>query len=82
MFIALIKDFRADIYGDFLNLIMPSVIGSLDISNVGIIDKIFTLLSFGVKYLTKSIKDDIVNFYSTYSEIISHKNKFVRKFAA
>ena len=61
---------------------MPNVIGSLDISNVTLVDKIFTLVSFAVKYLTKSIKNDICNFYSTYSEIVSHKNKFVRKFAA
>lgn len=82
MFIALIKDFRADIYQDFLKLIMPNVIGALDISNVTLVDKIFTLLSFGVKYLTKSIKDDLQNFYETYSEMLSHRNKFVRKFAA
>lgn len=61
---------------------MPRVIGSLDISNVTLLDKVFTMLSFAVKYLTKSIKEDIVSFYNAYTELLSHKNKFVRKFAA
>ncbi len=82
LFIALIKDFRGDIYQDFLKMIMPNVISALDISNVTLVDKIFTLLSFGVKYLTKYIKDDLRNFYETYSEMLAHRNKFVRKFAA
>ncbi|TNV87999.1 hypothetical protein FGO68_gene14880 [Halteria grandinella] len=82
LFIALIKDFRTDIYQDFLTLILPRVISSLDISNVQLLDKIFTLISFSVKYLTRSIKEDLPIFYSTYSELLSHKNKFVRKFSA
>jgi U3 small nucleolar RNA-associated protein 20 len=82
LFIALIKDFRSEIYQDFLNQIMPSVIGALDISNVILVDKIFTLMSFGVKYLTKSIKEDLENFYQTYVEMLAHRNKFVKKFAA
>jgi len=61
---------------------MPNVIGALDITNVTLVDKIFTLLSFAVKYLTKSIKEDISNFYQVYVELLAHKNKFVRKFAA
>ena len=79
---ALVKDFRGDIYEDLLALIMPRVIAVLDISNVELVEKVFTLLSFGVKYLTKAIKDDIERFYSTYCELLSHKNKFVRRFAA
>lgn len=63
-------------------MIMPRVIGVLDITNVALMDKIFTLLSFGVKYLTRSIKEDINSFYSAYIELLAHKNKFVRKFAA
>jgi len=61
---------------------MPSVLGALDISNVILVDKIFTLMSFGVKYLTKSIKDDLENFYQAYIEMLAHRNKFVKKFAA
>ncbi len=61
---------------------MPNVIGALDISNVILVDKIFTLMSFAIKYLTKSIKDDLENFYMTYVEMLGHRNKFVRKFAA
>jgi U3 small nucleolar RNA-associated protein 20 len=61
---------------------MPSVINALDITNAILVDKIFTLMSFGVKYLTKSIKDDLENFYQIYIEMLSHRNKFVKKFAA
>jgi hypothetical protein len=82
LFIALIKDFRGDIYDDFIKQIMPSMISALDISNVTLLDKVFTLLSFAVKYLTKSVKEDLDNFYSTYVELLGHKNRFVRKFAA
>lgn len=39
-------------------------------------------MSFAVKYLTKSIKEDLPSFYSVYFELLSHKNKFVRKFSA
>ncbi len=58
------------------------MINALDISNVTLLDKIFTLLSFAVKYITKSIKEDLENFYSAYVELLGHKNRFVRKFAA
>jgi hypothetical protein len=40
------------------------------------------MISFAIKYLTKSIKEDLKNFYSTYIEMLGHRNKFVRKFAA
>lgn len=82
LFIALIKDFRTDIYQDFLTLILPRMIQSLDMSNVQLLDKIFTLLSFAVKYLTRSIKEDLQNFYGIYAELLAHKNKFVRKFSS
>lgn len=61
---------------------MTTVIGALDISNVILVDKIFTLMSFGVKYLTKSIKDDLENFFAIYVEMLAHRNKFIKKFAA
>jgi U3 small nucleolar RNA-associated protein 20 len=80
--IALIKDFRGDIYAEFVAQILPSMLNALDITNVQLLDKVFTLLSFAVKYLTKSIKDDLEGFYSQYVELLAHKNRFVRKFAA
>jgi hypothetical protein len=40
------------------------------------------MISFGIKYLLKPIKEDIQNFYSVYSELLVSKNKYVRKFAA
>ena len=82
LFVALVKDFRADIYEDFMSKILPKVVGSIDISNVDLMDKVFTLVSFAVKYLTKSIKEDLNRFYTSYSELLIHRNKFVRKFSA
>ena len=82
LFIALIKDFRGDIYQDFLESIMPKIIGALDISDISLVDRVFTLLSFAVKYLVRSIKDDLTNFYRVFSPLLEHKNKYVRKFAA
>lgn len=82
LFVALVKDFRADIYEEFMTAILPKVVGSLDITNVELMDKVFTLVSFAVKYLTKSIKEDLPRFYGVYSELLSHRNKFVRKFSA
>ena len=82
LFVALVKDFRADIYEEFMAAILPKVVGSLDITNVELMDKVFTLVSFAVKYLTKSIKEDLPRFYGVYSELLCHRNKFVRKFSA
>jgi hypothetical protein len=47
-----------------------------------LLDKVFTLLSFAVKYLTRSIKEDLTAFYSVYVELLAHKNKHVRRFSA
>jgi U3 small nucleolar RNA-associated protein 20 len=58
------------------------VIAAIDIENLDLLDKIFSLLSFAMKYLLKQIKDDIVNVYDVYFELIRHKNKYVRKFAS
>ena len=67
LLIALIKDFRQDIYEDFTLRIMPTVIATcLDIRNVDLLDKTFTLISFGVKYLSKSIKGDFRRFFDVY----------------
>lgn len=80
LIIALIKDMRHDIYEEFLQQILPSVIQVLDASNLKMMDKIFQLLSFSFKYLAKPIKSDIENVYDVYFELIKHRNRFVRKF--
>jgi hypothetical protein len=61
---------------------LPGVVNAIDIENLDLLDKIFSLLSFAMKYLLKQIKDDIVNVYDVYFELIRHKNKYVRKFAS
>lgn len=82
MLIALIKDFRSEIYQDFVDQIMPAVINAIDMQRIQILDKVFMVISFGIKYLSKSIKEDISNFYSAYSDLLIHKNRYLRKFAS
>jgi hypothetical protein len=53
----------------------------LNIQQLESVDTLFTLLSFGLKYLIKPIRADLKNFYFIYYEILVHKNKFIRKFA-
>lgn len=61
---------------------MPSILFLIDIENVVLVDKVFTLISFGIKYLLKDIKSDLQRFYFVYFEILNNKNKNVRRFAA
>lgn len=53
LMIALIKDLREDIYKPFMNQILPGVVAAIDIENLDLLDKIFSLLSFAMKYLLK-----------------------------
>jgi len=62
--------------------ILPVVISILDSSNLALLDAVFSLLSFSFKYLLNPIRDDLKNFYSVFVELLLHKNRFVRKFAA
>lgn len=80
--IALIKDMRGDIYEDFLQQILPVVISILDCTDLLLMDAVFSMLSFSFKYLIKPLKEDLVRFYTVFVELLLHKNKFVRKFAA
>lgn len=82
LIIALVKDLRQDIYPAFMHEILPVVIGILDCSNLPLLDAVFSLLSFSFKYLLNPLREDLTNFYSVYVELLLHKNKFVRKFAA
>ena len=61
---------------------MPEAISLLDIEKVALVDKIFTMISFGIKYLIRDIKSDLPRFYSVFFEILSNKSKHVRRFAA
>lgn len=82
LLIALIKDLRQDSYKDFKEQIMPAAINIIDVQNLSIMDKVFTLFSFCFKYLLKPIREDIVEFYGIFQELVIHKNKHLRHFAA
>lgn len=82
LMIALIKDLRGDIYGEFVELVMPAVIAIIDVQNFDLLDGIFSLFSFSFKFLLKPIRDDIANFYEVFQELIVHKNRHLRHFAA
>ena len=62
--------------------ILPAVIGLLDATDLQQLDAVFSLLSFSFKYLLKPIKENITTVYPVYSELLKHRNRFVRKFAA
>ena len=59
LLIALIKDLREEIYQDFVSIILPAALNSIDSQNVRLLDKIFTMISFALKYLVKSILGDL-----------------------
>lgn len=61
---------------------MPACVTALDGTNLQLMDAVFSLFSFAFKYLLQPLKNDIENFYGVYSELLKHKNKFIRKFAA
>ena len=82
LLIALIKDLRHDIYEEFVTQIMPAVVQVLDVQNLVLIDKVFTLFSFCMKFLSKNIKEDFSNFYNVFQEMVIHKNRHLRKFSA
>lgn len=82
LIIALVKDLRADIYKEFVEMILPAIIALIDVQNLKLLDKIFTLLSLCFKYLIKEIKVDFKNFYNIFLPVLHHKNKSLRHFAA
>lgn len=53
LFIALIKDLRSELYEEFALKILPGVIEVIDVQNLDLLDKIFTLFSYSFKYLLK-----------------------------
>lgn len=69
-------------YEEFITEIMPTVISVIDVTDVAVLDNIFTLFSFSFKYLLKPIRDDLVRFYTIYQEVLVHSNKHIRMFAS
>ena len=82
LIVALVKDLRHDIYQEFVELIMPAAIAVVDVQNVALLDSVFTLFSFSFKFLLKPIRDDINNFFEVFQELVIHKNRHLRHFAA
>ena len=82
LFIALIKDLRQELYEEFATKILPGVIEVIDVQNLDLLDKIFTLFSYSFKYLLKQIRGDFIRFYGLFQVILIHKNKHLRHFAA
>jgi hypothetical protein len=70
------------LYEEFVTKIMPTVIEVIDVQNLGLLDKVFTLLSYSFKYLLKQIRGDIIRFYGIFHVMLLHKNKHLRHFAA
>lgn len=81
LLVALVKDFRSDLYLEFMQIVLPALLKMLDIQNLETVDTFFTLLSFALKYLLKDIRADLKNFFGVYFELVAHRNRFIRKFA-
>jgi hypothetical protein len=47
-----------------------------------ILDKIFTLFSYSMKYLLKQVRADVKNFWEVFCVLLAHRNKHLRHFAA
>jgi len=60
--VALIKDFRSSFYSSFIETVLPTCLSLLDVENLHLMDKVFALVAFGIKYLAKSIMEDIENY--------------------
>lgn len=60
LLIALIKDLREEIYPSFKSLILPTALEAIDTQELALLDKVFTLVSFGIKYLVKPIIKDFL----------------------
>lgn len=82
LIIALVKDLRSDIYKEFVEMILPAIIALIDVQNLRLLDKIFTLLSLCFKYLIKEIKLNFKDFHDIFLPVLHHKNKNLRHFAA
>lgn len=82
LLIALIKDLREEIYDSFKSRILPRALEVIDTQDIHLLDKVFTMVSFAIKYLAKPIIKDFREFYSVYLELMVHKSKHLRKFAA
>lgn len=80
LFVCLIKDLRQDVYPAFLEKVLPATVAQIDCRNLLLLDHIFSMLSFAMKYLVKNIKHDIERFYGVISELVYHRNRHLRKF--
>lgn len=63
-------------------MILPSVIEIIDVTNLMLLDKIFTLFSYSMKYLLKQVRADVKNFWEIFCVLLAHKNKHLRHFAS
>lgn len=84
LMIALIKDLRGECFEYFLDNNLQQIISLLqkEEENLEIIDKIFVFFVNFVKFLENGIKKNFQKFFVIFSEILFHKNKFIRKFGA
>jgi hypothetical protein len=54
----------------------------IDIRNLELVESLFTVLAYGLKYLFRCILNDFENFFEIYlNNLFCHRNKNIRKFS-
>lgn len=79
----LIRDCQSDIFKIFCDEILMKLLSLIEIQNLELLEGVFLVLAYGLKYLFSRILKDFKLFYEIYLfQLFGHKNKHIRKFAA
>ena len=82
--VALIKDLRKEISFEtlFLDKIFPKIISLLSVLELELLEQIISFFSYCFKYMLPTILRNFGKFYKVYFNVLMHRNKFIKQFAA
>ena len=83
LFPPLIRDCQSEIFQLFCQEILMKLLSLIDIKNLDILEDVFLVLAYALKYLFNKIMKEFKIFYDLYFfQFFGNKNKHIRKFAA
>jgi len=83
LFAPLIRDCQSEIFQIFCQDILMKLLSMIDIKNLDILEDVFLVLAYALKYLFQKIMKEFKSFFDIYFfQLFGHKNKHIRKFAA
>ena len=83
LFAPLIRDCQSEIFPIFCQDILMKLLSMIDIKNIDILEDIFMVLAYALKYLFQKIMKEFKSFFDIYFfQLFGHRNKHIRKFAA